>query len=150
MQSLIGLQGISHLGQQKTRALFEACIDLTKWFVKAERYQADDDMFIQLQSDMVETPGLDDGQVITLLERIGLFYQGQGMWDEALSRVEQALAACYARYGEQSEHVTSGNRSRDWPLRDVRPVTGGWPASSHRDCSFRSLSKLLLLIGRLK
>lgn len=48
--------GILHSGQQKTRALFEACIGLTKWFVKAERYQAGDDMFIQLQSDMVETP----------------------------------------------------------------------------------------------
>ena len=52
--------GILHSDQQKARALFEACIDLTKWFVKAERYQAGDDMFIQLQSDMVETPRLDD------------------------------------------------------------------------------------------
>ena len=51
---------------------------MTKWFVKAGRYQAGDDMFIQLQSDMVETPRLDDGQVITLLERIGLFYQAKG------------------------------------------------------------------------
>lgn len=66
--------GILHSDQQKTRALFEACIDLTKWFVKAERYQAGNDMFIQLQSDMVGTSRLDDRQLITLLERIGLFY----------------------------------------------------------------------------
>ena len=91
--------------QPKSLAFFEACIDLIKCFVKAERYDIGDDMFNQIQCDMAESSGIAAAQQINFLERIGLFYQGGCSSSKASSWFQRALVVCYARYGARSEHA---------------------------------------------
>jgi tetratricopeptide (TPR) repeat protein len=90
---------------EKTESLLETCVELAKWHVKLGQYKAADDMFIQIQSDAVDSFGADDKKTIEILERIGLFYQREGRWDDAEPRFEQALVACYTAFGECSGHA---------------------------------------------
>jgi tetratricopeptide (TPR) repeat protein len=91
--------------QEKTESFFEASTELAKWYARAGRHKTADDMFIRIQSDAVESFGADSRRTITILERIGLFYQKDGMWDEAEPWFEQALAACYTTLGENSGYT---------------------------------------------
>jgi len=88
--------------QDKTQALFDAAAEIAKWHVKAGRYQSADDIFIQIQSDAVETFGADNKRLLLLFRNIGLFYQNAGRWDDAEPWFEQALVACYEALGEES------------------------------------------------
>jgi tetratricopeptide (TPR) repeat protein len=88
--------------QEKTQSLSEAAAEVAKWYVKAGRYQTADDMFIQIQSDAVDTFGADNRRTISLFRSIGFFYQNEGRWDDAQPWFEQALVACYKAEGKES------------------------------------------------
>ncbi|KAF2817424.1 uncharacterized protein BDZ99DRAFT_457163 [Mytilinidion resinicola] len=96
---------INALDENKTKDILEACITCIQGFVKAGRHQDADDMFIQVESDARETFGSDDVQTILILERIGIFYQNERMWEVAAPHFEQALAARLSRFWEYHESV---------------------------------------------
>jgi hypothetical protein len=96
---------IIRLDENKTKDILEACVTFIQRFVKAGRHQDADDMFIQIESDAQETFGSDDLQTIRLLDRIGIFYQNEGMCEDAAPHFEQALAARLSRFGACHESV---------------------------------------------
>lgn len=84
---------------KKTEAILDASVELTRWFVKAEHYEAADTIFLKIESKAVECFGSDDDRIINTLISIGMIYQGQKRWTDARPRFEQALAASMVSFG---------------------------------------------------
>jgi tetratricopeptide (TPR) repeat protein len=91
--------------QKQTNEFFETCIGLTQFLVKAERYDAANDLFTQIESEAQEIFGANHTTTIDLVQRIGILYQNLGRWPDAVPRFEQALAACLSRYNERHKKV---------------------------------------------
>ena len=101
-QSKEALWKILNSEQERTQSLFNAGAEIANWHVKTGRYRTANDVFIQIQSDAMETFGADSLRIISLFNRIGLFYQKEGRWEDAEPWFEQALVACYRTLGENS------------------------------------------------
>jgi tetratricopeptide (TPR) repeat protein len=93
---------VMNSAQEKTQPLFDAGEETAKWHVKAGQYDTADEIFVQIQSDAVETFGEDNGKIISLFRSIGLCYQKEGRWEDAEPWFEQALVACYRTLEEDS------------------------------------------------
>jgi tetratricopeptide (TPR) repeat protein len=88
--------------QDKTPSILDAGVEVAKWHVKTGQYGEADDMFIQIQSDAVDTFSTDMSDALVLFCRIGVLYQNEGRWENAEPWFEQALVVCYKVLGEGS------------------------------------------------
>jgi hypothetical protein len=87
---------------QKTILLFRAAVELCALHAKHEQYNSSDVMFEEIQSQVVDIFGIDDGVTISVLISIGVVYQKLGKWIDAQPRFEQALAASMTANGLES------------------------------------------------